>query len=202
MPVLTVNTNVENPVIILTAVGYTQDRNTIVVDEGTTVSVRIEKDGYKRIVDDVVVNENVTKFYEMEMELYTVKIDQYPADSRVSTILDGIELVGNKREAHYGDLVEFRVSKKGYEERKGVIHVKGNEVQKVILLVDREAIVPTAEEYKERRDLSENYPSTFTDRRLLKQYVESIENPFFEISSEVSVEGYIGTWESSNGKND
>ena len=97
MPVLTVNTNVENPVIILTAVGYTQDRNTIVVDEGTTVSVRIEKDGYKRIVDDVVVNENVTKFYEMEMELYTVKIDQYPADSRVSTIHDGIELVGNKR---------------------------------------------------------------------------------------------------------
>ena len=65
MPVLTVNTNVENPVIILTAVGYTQDRNTIVVDEGTTVSVRIEKDGYKRIVDDVVVNENITKFYEM-----------------------------------------------------------------------------------------------------------------------------------------
>ena len=202
MPVLTVNTNVENPVIILTAVGYTQDRNTIVVDEGTTVSVRIEKDGYKRIVDDVVVNENVTKFYEMEMELYTVKIDQYPADSRVSTILNGIELVGNKREAHYGDLVEFRVSKKGYEERKGVIHVKGNEVQKVILLVDREAIVPTAEEYKERRDLSENYPSTFTDRRLLKQYVESIENPFFEKPSEVSVEGYIGTRESSNGKND
>lgn len=202
MPVLTVNTNVENPVIILTAVGYTQDRNTIVVDAGTTVSVRIDKDGYKRIVDDVVVNETMTKFYEMEMELYSVKINPYPDDCRVSTILNGVELVGNKRDAHYGDMVEFRVSKKGYEERKGTIHVKDNVNQKVILLVDRAAISPTKEEYKERRDLANSYPSTFTDRQLLKHYIEAVENPFFEKPSEMSVEGYIGTRDSSLSKND
>lgn len=199
MPVLTVNTNVSNPTIILTAVGYTQDRNTIVVDAGTTVSVRIEKDGYKRIIDEVIVNDTLTKFYEMEQEIHKILIDQYPTDARVSTILNGVETVGNKREAVYGDMVEFRVSKKGYGERKGVIHVKGDETQKVILLVDREAINPTKGEYKERRDLTKNYPTAFTDKTLINHYIKAVENPFFEKPDEISIEGYIGTRDSGTG---
>lgn len=192
MAILTVNVTPEDANISLIATGFEQQGNTIEVNVGTLVYINISKVGYVDIHESITIMEDTVKTYDMELEEYTVTFSVYPKGTTASTTIKGVTQEGFKRKCFYGDLLDYSFEKEGYETRKGTLKVIGNETKKIILIAKRQINNPDTDHIKEHRDMKKMYPSQFTEKLPIANYINSVVNPFFEKPDEVAVNGYIG----------
>lgn len=192
MAILTVNVIPEGSEISLLAPGFVQEGNFIAVNPNTKVSIIITKPGYKTVKESVVVVDDITLNYELELEEYTITFDVYPTGAIGSTTINGVTQEGYIRKAYYNDILTYSFEKDGYESRQGSFNVTGNETKRIVLLLNRTYNNPNQDVLKEHRNLAEMYPAQFSDKKRINDYIKAVENPFFEKPDEMAVIGYIG----------
>lgn len=180
MAILTVNVIPEGSEISLLAPGFVQEGNFIAVNPNTKVSIIITKPGYKSVKENVVVVDDITLNYELELEEYTITFDVYPTGAIGSTTIKGVTQEGYIRKAYYNDILTYSFEKDGYESRQGSFNVTGNETKRIVLLLNRTYNNPNQDILKEHRNLAEMYPTQFSDKKRINDYIKAVENPFLK----------------------
>lgn len=110
--VFTINPTPSNATVVLSADGYTQVGNSIVVSPGTVVSYSVSKTGYITQSDTVTVNSNQTIQVSLTLETHILTINPTPSDATV-TFSTGT-VTGNSCAVDYGTSVIYTISKFGY----------------------------------------------------------------------------------------
>ena len=76
--------------ITLSAPGYTQEGNYIIVPKGTEVSYTISKEHYNTSSGSVIVNNNIKKLIHLEPIYYTLTINTYPKEAELKIYVNDI----------------------------------------------------------------------------------------------------------------
>ena len=128
---LTITPTPQNATVVLTATGFTQSGNSILVDPGTSVHYKVSKTGYVSEEDDITVNATQNKPVEINLAKYTLTINPTPSDATVSFSTGTIS--GNSCTVDYGTVVTYTVSKTDYETKSEPITVLSDQTQPVSL---------------------------------------------------------------------
>ena len=120
--------------VVLTASGYTQSGNSIVVSSGTTVSWSVSKTGYVSQSGSEVVSTNTTNPVVLVPSYVTYTINPTPVDATVVLTASGYTQSGNSIDVDPNTSVDWTVSKTGYETQSGTKLVTTTETDNVILV--------------------------------------------------------------------
>lgn len=105
----TVTTSPSDAVVTLTADGYTQDGNSIIVQKGTKVSYKVEKEGYTTAEGEYTLTENKSIAVEIVMNQVLFTINPTPSDAIVTLTADGYTQEGNGITVAPGTTVNYIV---------------------------------------------------------------------------------------------
>lgn len=114
----TVTPTPNNATVELTAEGYTQEGNSIVILSGTRVHWKVYKAGYTPQSNYVIVNDTTTLPVTLE-QAATLTINPTPADSIVTLTAEGYGQYGNKITVPLNTRVYWSVVKTGYISQYG-----------------------------------------------------------------------------------
>ena len=117
---LTINPTPLYAVVTLTADGYTQVGNSITVEKGTNVQVKVEKNGYITSTTNIEVTSDITKNILL-VKLIMISINPTPSDAKVTLTADGYTQVGNSIEVAPGVDVQYIVEKENYTRISDII---------------------------------------------------------------------------------
>lgn len=129
--IITINPTPADATVILTAPGYEQQGNMIIVDPGTQLTYIVSRYGYETQINTITVNENATIDINLVPLLYTITIDPHPSSAQVALMAPGYEQLGNSITVPYGTTVFYRVSKLTYEPSTGAVIVTRNQTIRV-----------------------------------------------------------------------
>ena len=113
MATLTINPTPSDAVVTLTADGYTQVGNSIIVEKGTNVQVKVEKNGYVTSTTNIEVTSDTTKNISL-VKFIMITINPTPSDAVVTLTANGYTQVGNSIEVAPGARVHYVVEKENY----------------------------------------------------------------------------------------
>lgn len=126
-------TNLEDAIVSINGT----DTNEMELEEGKTATVKVTREGYKTITEDVTITEDITKEYEMEIEQFTIKIGTKPSKAKVT--IDGEEI--RQKTVDYGTEVEYEVSMEHYQTVTNKIVVNKNIHETVELQLEKYSVV-------------------------------------------------------------
>lgn len=129
--VLTIEPTPSNATVVLTADGFTQVGNSIVVNPGTSVSYSISRTGYITQTDTIIVNTTQTLQISLTHEPCTLTINPTPSDAIV--IFDTGIVSGNSCLVPYGSSVTYTVSKQYYTSQTQTINITSDQTINVTL---------------------------------------------------------------------
>lgn len=105
----TVTTSPSDANVTLTADGYTQSGNSIIVQKGTKVSYKVEKEGYTTAEGEYTLTENKSIAVEIVMNQVLFTINPTPSDAIVTLTADGYTQEGNGISVAPGTTVNYTV---------------------------------------------------------------------------------------------
>ena len=117
--VFTINPTPSDSTVTLTADGYTQEGNSIIVKFGTDVSWSVSKEHYVTQSGHLGVNDNITRNISLSLQTFTYTINPTPADSTVILTASGYTQSGNSIVVPYNTSVSYNVSRTGYATKTG-----------------------------------------------------------------------------------
>jgi len=129
--VLTIEPTPSNATVVLTADGFTQVGNSIVVNPGTSVSYSISRTGYITQTDTIIVNTTQTLQISLTHEPCTLTINPTPSDATV-TFDTGI-VSGNSCLVPYGSSVTYTVSRQYYNSQTANINMTSDQTISISL---------------------------------------------------------------------
>ena len=100
--------------VILTATGYSQQDNSIIVPYGTTVSYEVSKEGYVSQSNTINVVSDITLPISLAEIQCIITVNPDPADATVILTAQGYTQVGNTITVNYGTPVSVDISKDNY----------------------------------------------------------------------------------------
>ena len=131
---LTVFASPANATIVLEAIGYEQQGDSITVPYGTTVNYTVSCEGYVTVSDSIELLEDSDLTIILEqIATYTLTINPTPVDAEVVLTAQGYEQQGNSITVQEGTEVRYTVSKKGYKPVSRLINVFENTTLEVEL---------------------------------------------------------------------
>ena len=130
----TINPTPSDATVSLTANGYTQSGNSIVVASGTTVSWSVSKTDYVSQNGSEVVSSNTTNPVVLVPNIVTYTINPTPSDATVVLTANGYTQSGNSIDVDPNTSVDWTVSKTGYIQQSGTKVVTTTETDTVVLV--------------------------------------------------------------------
>lgn len=116
---LTISPTPADATVTLTADGYTQEGNSITVEEGTSVSYTVSKQGYNTETDTITVNSTQTLSVSLTEILYTLTVTPTPNDATVRLEASDYQTVSGTGvqsiSVRPNTTVTYTVSKSGYD---------------------------------------------------------------------------------------
>lgn len=128
---LTINPSPSNATVTLTATGFTQIGNSILVNPGTSVNYSVSKTGYVTQSNTVTVNSDQTINVTLALSRHTITINPTPSDATVTFSTGTVS--GNTCTVDYGTTVTYTVSKSSYETKSASVTVQSNQTIAVSL---------------------------------------------------------------------
>lgn len=118
--------------VTLIATGYTQVGNSIKVPYGTTVMWMVEKEGYSTRSGSKIMTEDTEAQIILD-EMFIFTIVPTPSDAIVNITSPGYIQHNNSITVPYGAVVEYSVSKEGFETKSNRIIVNESQEYNVVL---------------------------------------------------------------------
>lgn len=116
---LTISPTPNDAAVVLTATGYTQEGNSITVEEGTSVTYTVSKPGYTTETDTITVNSTQTLPVSLTEILYTLTLTPTPNDATVKLEASGYQTItgtgAQSISVRPNTTVTYTVSKSGYD---------------------------------------------------------------------------------------
>lgn len=132
-PTLIIVPTPANATVSLTAPGYTQIGNGIMVPYSTAVTYNVSAAGYVTQTDTVTVTEDRVMNIALEDAYYTFTINPTPSDATVILTAPGFIQEGNSISVKAGVIVSWSVSREGYASKTGTYTVNNDYTLPVIL---------------------------------------------------------------------
>lgn len=110
----TISPTPNDATVVLTAQGYTQTGNSIIVLYGTSVDYTVSKTGYVTQSNSVTVTSDTTLPIALSEIQCTITVNPDPADATVVLTAQGYSQIGNTITVNYGTPVSVDVSKTNY----------------------------------------------------------------------------------------
>ena len=129
--VLTIDPIPQNATVTLTATGFVQSGNSIIVDPNTIVHYSVSKEGYVTQQNDITVNSTQTIAVSLSLARHTITINPTPSDATVTFSTGTVS--GKTCTVDYGTQVTYTVSKSSYTTQSATITVTSDRTINVTL---------------------------------------------------------------------
>jgi hypothetical protein len=143
--ILTIVPNPSDATVELVADGFEQSGNTIKVDIGTNVTIRVSHSDYITYTGEHTVNTTESLNIPLETKYKLFTINPVPIGATVSLVADGFTQIGNTITVEKGTIVNWTVSLAGYVTQSGADEIIADLTKEVVLVADvvTLTIVPT-----------------------------------------------------------
>jgi len=111
--ILTITPTPSDATVVLTASGYTQSGNSIIVPNNTSVAYTVSKSGYQTVSNTTTVTTDNNIAVSL-LELHTFSVIPNPSDATVTLTATGYTQSGNSITVAHGTSVHYNVSKTNY----------------------------------------------------------------------------------------
>ena len=111
--ILTITPTPSDATVVLTASGYTQSGNSIIVPNNTSVAYTVSKSGYQTVSNTTTVTTDNNIAVSL-LELHTFSVIPNPSDATVTLTAAGYTQFGNSITVAHGTSVHYNVSKTNY----------------------------------------------------------------------------------------